>query len=175
MKLKKLCKTIIITLLASLIATLCLFYGILSYRVNSVSGYIENYSKLYGVEKSLIISVIYTESKFNKNAKSSKGAIGLMQVKPATATFILNSDTPITESFLFDSENNIKVGVLYLKYLTKKYGDLITVIACYNAGEGNVIKWLKNGKITVKSIPFKETNNYVRLVLRRKKFIDDYM
>ena len=74
---------------------------------------------------------------------------------------------------LFDAELNIKIGTTYLKYLFEKYKDEVTVLACYNAGENNVISWLKGNKTLEKSqIAYRETQNYVEKVQKVKRYYD---
>ena len=132
---------------------------------------IKTYSKIYELEPSIVASLINAESSYNENAKSNKNAIGLMQIKIETANYLdkLNGNDFITENKLFDAKTNIKYGCEYLRYLVDKFDDINTTLAAYNAGETRVRSWLKNkdysidGK-TLKIIPFKETNNYVKKI-----------
>ena len=129
------------------------------------------YSKLYDLDASVVASLINVESSYNKNAKSNKNAIGLMQIKLETANYLdeINNRNFITESELFDAEINIMYGCKYLRYLIDKFDDIYTSLAAYNAGETRVRSWLKttdyshDGK-TLNTIPFKETNNYVKKI-----------
>lgn len=111
------------------------------------------YSKQYNVEEALIKAVIKTESGGDTTAKSPVGAVGLMQLMPATATRFgtLSSERTIPSK-------NVSAGTQYLSFLYKRYkGDLDKTIAAYNAGEGNVDKY--------KGIPpFRETQDYVKRV-----------
>ena len=136
---------------------------------------INKYSQEQGVDKALIFAIAKTESGFNENAKSSAGAVGIMQIKPETANFVCSfSGEVFDEQKLFDSDYNIKLGTAYFKYLLNKFGDTETALAAYNAGEGNVLKWLQNesysddGK-TLKNIPFAETREYAQKVLKNYK------
>ena len=131
-------------------------------------------SKEYNLSTQLIASVINVESGFKKNEVSTKGAIGLMQIMPTTAIWIaekLSLDTSNITENLKDPEFNINLGCYYFKYLIKKFEDVNTALFAYNAGEGNVINWLKDkrystdGKV-LNSCPYDETNNYVKKVNR---------
>lgn len=108
----------------------------------------------YGVDPSLVKSVIKAESNFNPSAVSPKGAKGLMQLMPSTA-----ADMGVGN--IFDPEQNIDGGVRYLRYLLDNFGgDVELSVAAYNCGQGKVIR---NGNC-VPNIP--ETKNYVRKVMR---------
>lgn len=114
---------------------------------------ITKYSRLYRVDSNLIKSIITAESCFRIKALSHKGASGLMQLIPATA-----------ERFgvknIYNSEQNIRGGTKYLKFLLARYkGNLKKSIAAYNAGEGAVDKY--NG-----IPPYRETKRYVKNVLK---------
>jgi len=102
----------------------------------------------------LIHSVIQVESNYNPYAVSSKGALGLMQLIPATARRFGVAD-------VFNPADNIQGGARYLKYLLDLYGgNYPLALAAYNAGEGAVAKY---GMVP----PYRETENYVKLVGRR--------
>ncbi len=106
-----------------------------------------------GVESPLVQSVIRAESNYNPDAISARGAMGIMQLIPATAKRFGVSDA-------FDPEENIQGGVRYLKFLLDYYqGDYAKAIAAYNAGEAAVDKY--HG-----IPPFAETQNYVVQVAR---------
>jgi len=129
-----------------------------------------NKGNKYEIDKNLIASIIYVESKFNKNAKSNKGAVGLMQLMPQTAKSFYVGDE-FSEDILFKPEVNIEIGVKYLKYLFDKYQDEVTVLACYNAGEKVVLEWKGESKYLEKTqIGYKETLNYVKKVQKIKKY-----
>ncbi len=129
--------------------------------------YINKYSAEFSLDPALIGSVIYEESRFRSGSISEKGAMGLMQILPETAVYIAEK----THDLYFDTKNlnneetNIKYGCYYLSYLFHKYDDLDKVLAAYNAGEGNVDKWIEEGKFEIK---FTETSNFVERVIRSK-------
>jgi hypothetical protein len=120
----------------------------------NVSELVASIASRHEVEPLLVDSVIRVESNYNPSAISPKGALGLMQLIPATARRFGVSDT-------FAPEQNIEGGVRYLKYLMQLYnGDERLALAAYNAGEGAVAKY--------KGIPpYKETQNYVYQVGKR--------
>jgi soluble lytic murein transglycosylase-like protein len=114
----------------------------------------ESAGRKHGLPASLIRSVIQTESAGDTTAVSSAGAKGLMQLMDGTA-----KDLGVQDSF--DPEANVDGGARYLKQLLRRFdGDISKTLAGYNAGPGAVEK---HGGIP----PFKETQNYVRTVLRR--------
>ena len=110
------------------------------------------YEEKYGVNQNLIYAVIKAESNFDKNAVSSKGAIGLMQIMEETAKDVItkNNDIQINinkeniKEKLLKVDNNINVGTKYLKTLLDRYNCIEIAIAAYNAGIGNVDEWIKN-------------------------------
>lgn len=120
-------------------------------------GIVKKYCREYSVEPSLALAVIWTESKFRPAAVSSAGASGLMQIMPTTAEWLAGQvGEDYSDEKLFEPEFNIRLGIYYLSYLQRSFdGDY--VLAAYNAGEGNVKKWLEAGG----EIRFAETKNYV--------------
>lgn len=128
-------------------------------------------SKKYGIDPYLVCAIIYTESKFNKNAISYKNAKGYMQIIEKTAMWI-KDEIPIenfTYDDIFNPKYNIEIGVWYINRLTNQFGRSDVALASYNAGSGNVEKWLKNKKYSkdkkkLDVIPFKETKDYVKKV-----------
>jgi len=119
---------------------------------NQYDSLISEFSKKYQVDFALIKAVIRAESGFNPHAVSRKGAKGLMQLMPATASRVNVSD-------IFNPRDNIEGGVRYLKYLLSLFNDDLRLsLAAYNAGENIVAE--------VRSIPpYRETVDYVRKVL----------
>ena len=122
----------------------------------------------FEIDKSLIFAVIKTESGFDREAVSNKGAVGLMQLKPSTAEYVAKK-LGVKEYSLFDAKDNVRLGVFYLKSLIIKFGDVKTALCAYNAGEGKVTLWLKNsdysrdGK-TIFNVPYKETSDYLKKI-----------
>jgi len=108
---------------------------------------ITGHSKNYDLDPALLAAVIYRESKFDASAKSSSGAIGLMQLLPATAKGIAlhTGGSKFRVSDLWNPEINVRYGAFYLRRLIDKYGDTRLALAAYNAGQANVDSWLALG------------------------------
>ena len=136
------------------------------------SEYIEKYAEEFQVEKELIYAMIKAESNFKAEAISNKEALGLMQILESTALEVAAElEIEVTKEEILNPETNIRLGTKYISNLIKKYGNIELAIASYNAGIGNVDSWIEKQTIKedgtdIENIPFKETNNYVRKVLR---------
>jgi soluble lytic murein transglycosylase len=124
------------------------------------------HSANYDINPALLAAVIEQESKFRADAKSSAGAIGLMQLLPDTAKGIAihTGGSKFVLSDLYNPEINIRYGAWYLHHLMQRYGDEKTALAAYNAGQQNVDRWRAEGK----GIEFPETRAYVDKVERLK-------
>lgn len=118
---------------------------------------VTKYGKMFDVERSVIFAVIHTESKFDADAKSSAGALGLMQIMPATAAWLAQElNVEYNESMLVCPDYNIMLGVYYISYLSKSFGG-DKVFAAYNAGEGKIREWGNR-------IAYKETRDYIKRI-----------
>jgi soluble lytic murein transglycosylase len=125
-----------------------------------------------GLDAALIAGVIYTESRFRDGQVSSAGALGLMQITPATAGDIARKSggTLFEIEDLATAQVNISYGAYYLRYLLNRFdGDKTLALAAYNGGEGNVDRWLaaatqRGERFAVSRIPFSETREYVTRV-----------
>ena len=124
----------------------------LGVNISQYDELIRKASGKYNVEPALVKAIIKAESNFNHRAVSRKGAKGLMQLMPATASYLQVQDS-------FHPENNIEGGVKYVRYLLNFFnGNLPLALAAYNAGENAVVKY--------KGIPpYRETQVYVQRVL----------
>ena len=134
------------------------------------------YKEKYGVDENLIYAVIKAESNFENDAFSNKGAIGLMQLMEETAQDVarksnIEIDFSNVKNELLNVENNINIGTKYLSTLLDRYHNIEVALAAYNAGIGTVDNWIETGinkkdGSDIENIPYKETNNYVRKILR---------
>ncbi|MSO58081.1 MAG: lytic transglycosylase domain-containing protein [Thermoleophilia bacterium] len=116
---------------------------------------------------SLVAAVVYAESEFDPQARSSAGALGLMQLLPTTAEGIAlhTGGERFVVPDLFDPALNLSYGTWYLRSLLDRYGDVPTALAAYHAGPGNVDRWRAAGE----EIGFPETRAYVEKVLRLER------
>jgi soluble lytic murein transglycosylase len=114
------------------------------------------------LDPALLAAVIETESKFDASARSSAGAVGLMQLTPATAEGIAEytHGTKFRLSDLLNPDINVRYGAWYLEHLMQKYDDEKLALAAYNAGQDNVDRWRAAGE----GIQFAETRAYVARV-----------
>jgi len=135
------------------------------------SDIVAKYSSQYGVDENMVYAIIKTESNFNQYAVSSKNAIGLMQITEATGEWAAAKMgiNDFSKDKLFDPDINIEIGCWYIARLLKQFDSCDTAIAAYNAGSGNVSKWLENGSLStdgtnLSAIPYSETENYVKKI-----------
>jgi soluble lytic murein transglycosylase len=125
----------------------------------------------------LVFAIIKAESNFNPNVVSTSNAIGLMQLMDSTAEELAKKldITFLEKSSLYNPELNIRLGTKYFSNLLNEYnGNVALALTAYNAGIGTVKKWIEQGIIKddgsdIENIPYKETNNYVRKILRDYK------
>ena len=130
---------------------------------------IVNWSQKRQLNPVLVTSLIRQESRFEPEIRSPVGATGLMQVMPATGRWIADK-LNLKDYSLTNPEHNINLGTWYLDHTHKEYGDnSLLAVASYNAGPGNVAKWVKKYGLDdfdqfVENIPFPETRGYVESV-----------
>ncbi|MGM0884431.1 MAG: lytic transglycosylase domain-containing protein [Bacillota bacterium] len=138
----------------------------------------------YGIEPHLVAAIIRSETNYRTGQESKKGALGLMQIMPETAAWVVQKAgfNEVTEDMLrHRADVSIEVGSWYLNSLNQQFGhNKIAAVAAYNAGPGNVRKWLDSGvwdgkMESVKQIPFGETRHYVqRVIYYYNKYKDLY-
>lgn len=126
-------------------------------EVKDIDALIDKYSKQFGVNRNLAHAVAQVESNKNQSAISKSGAVGIMQVLPSTSK-AMGINNP------YNTEDNIKAGIKYLKYLQDKFdNNTDLVLSAYNAGEGNVMH---------NNIPI-STKHYVHKVKKEKNKLDN--
>jgi soluble lytic murein transglycosylase len=134
---------------------------------------IRGHAANHGLDPALVAAVVYVESRFDPNAKSAAGAIGLMQLLPETAKGIAlrTGGDGFVVADLRDPEINVRYGSWYLDHLREMYGDMSLTLAAYHAGPGNVDHWREQGL----GIPFPETREYIEEIERlRRVYADAY-
>jgi len=134
---------------------------------------IKEYAARYQLDPLLVASIIRVESNFKPDAVSPKGALGMMQVMPDTAQWILKNEDMgqhTVDDVIRDPKVGIQVGTWYLQSLLKQFdGRLALSLAAYNAGPGKVKQWVANNvwdgsEEHLSDIPFGETRRYVQRV-----------
>ncbi len=126
------------------------------------------------VDPYLVAAIIKTESNFAPSAESPMGARGIMQIMPDTGAWAAEKMglRDFHPDDLYDPKTSIRIGCWYISNLNTEFrGNKMLVIAAYNGGRGNVREWLEKGRWTgehasVDQIPFTETREYVKKVLR---------
>jgi soluble lytic murein transglycosylase len=129
--------------------------------------FIRAHARNYRLEPQLLAAVIYQESKFDADARSPSGAVGLMQLLPETGQGIADrtGGSQWTPDDLLNPELNIRYGSWYLRHLLDKYGNESLALAAYNAGQTNVDRWRERGV----GIQFQETRHYLKRVQELKR------
>ena len=167
---------------AIIILIIIVFLGIFKNKILKIiypktySEFVTIYAEKYNVEENLIYAVIKAESNFEKDAVSHRNALGLMQIMEDTAIDVakkynIDINQENAKEDIVTVENNINIGTKYLNVLMEKYKNKELAVAAYNAGIGTVDTWIEKGIVKqdgsdVENIPFKETNNYVRKILK---------
>lgn len=142
---------------------------------------VNQYAEENDLDPLLVFAIIKAESNFDEDVISNSGAVGLMQLMESTAQEMADDlaiEIPTKEA-LFDPELNIQIGTYYFAYLLGIYeGNIYLALTAYNAGIGNVNTWIEEGTIRedgsdIENIPYKETNNYVRKIVRDYRIYQD--
>lgn len=136
----------------------------------------ENYAGAHGLDEAWVYGLVRQESRFIAQARSSAGAVGLMQIMPRTARFIaakigLRNFKPASVNEL---KTNVTLGTGYMKLVLDQLGHPVLASAAYNAGPGRARRWRDaralEGAIYVETIPFAETRDYVKKVMANAVF-----
>ena len=130
---------------------------------------IEREARKYNLEPAFVAAVIMSESSFRRDAESSVGARGLMQLMPDTAKWIagkLNEDGNFSFERMFDPETNIRYGAWYLGYLAERFrGEPVLVAGAYHAGQGEIQNWINEGRSTLDTMVDGPTKRYAEKVV----------
>jgi len=134
-------------------------------------------AKENGLDPALVAGIIRQESNFNPQATSPAGARGLMQLMPDVGKSLAAQKGigPWNPDLLYDPDVSIKLGTAHLSTLARKYPEVVKVLAAYNAGESRVEKWstktgANDSEVFTERIPFVETRDYVRTILRNRAY-----
>ncbi len=143
------------------------------------SEYVKQYSEEYDIDENFIYAVIKTESGFDPDARSSVGAVGLMQLMPIAFEEVSNNiddNKGLKYSDMYNPEYNIMYGTWYLDYLYKQFGSYELTIAAYHAGMTQVRGWLYSGvldenNLNLDNIPseYSDTRHYINKVISAYK------
>ena len=169
MKLSKKFSVIILSIFSVILVFLSSFFIVEIGGYGAILNKVKQYSKSENLSPHLVLAIIKTESNFNKNAVSNKGAVGLMQLTKSTANYIAKITNFNGEIDLFNEDTNLILGIKYLRYLSNKFSDKNAVICAYNAGETKVREWLdSSGNLVKNKVEYKETFNFLTKVKRRQ-------
>lgn len=168
---------IILTAAALLVCVLCQTVFVVEKKIYPLEygAEVEKAARDYDLDEELIYAVINTESHFDADACSGAGAKGLMQLMPSTFEWLQSlRGEQYDENSLFYPDINIDYGCYLLRYLLDKFGSEETAVAAYNAGFSIVEEWLGNPEyspdgVTLSSIPYPETEEYVKKVESAKE------
>ena len=127
----------------------------------------------FSLDPAYVASVVLAESSFDAEAVSSVGAIGLMQIMPATGEWIAGKleDEPFDVQRLYQPEVNLRYGCWYLRFLLDRYdGDMYTASTAYHQGQGRVDQWLEDPEYsedgrTLTAISSAVTDTYVNRIM----------
>ena len=168
-KLSKKFSIIILSIFTVILVFLSSFFIVEIGGYGAILNKVKQYSKSENLSPQLVLAIIKTESNFNKNAVSYKGAVGLMQLTKNTANYIAKITNFNGEIDLFNEDTNLILGIKYLRYLSNKFSDINAVICAYNAGETKVREWLdSSGNLVKNKVEYKETFNFLTKVKRRQ-------
>lgn len=134
---------------------------------------INRYAAVYKFDPLFVMALVKEESRFQKTARSHRGAIGLMQLMPETALEMAKrTGQKVTLAQIEEPEMNIRLGFHYLSLLRDEFaGDPVAILAAYNAGPANARAWRKGGPLALDQIAFPETRIFVRNVLRTHRWL----
>ncbi len=162
--------------LAAFIVTLALLRTVYPRKYSEL---VTQYAREYGLSENLVYAIIKCESNFKPDSVSHAGAIGLMQITPDTLQWAAMKEgvSSIDSKLLYLSDQNIKYGCCIYSLFFDEFSDMAVSLAAYNAGRGNVLKWLSDKEcsddgILLKNVPFPETDKYIKKVTAVKRIYE---
>lgn len=180
-KLKLFSLLLILVVISVIIIYNAVKLGIQTVYPRKYTDIVEENAEFFDIDKPLLYALIKTESGFDKNAVSSVGAKGLTQITPETFEWLqTKTNEEYEEDALFEPEISIYYGAYFLDMLLDEFGDTETALAAYHAGRGKVNEWLADPRYspdgeTLENIPYEDTADYVKKVMRSyKKYNDIY-
>ncbi len=165
---------LIVAIIVAMNLTIKVYFPLKDYDI------ISSYADANGLKHETVCAIINVESGFNPNAVSNKGASGYMQLMEPTANWGIETLGIQDKTYedIFDPELNIALGTWYFANLNRQFNSENLAIISYNAGSGNVSKWLESNEYseeeTLKNIPFNETKNYY-FKIKLNEFIYKYL
>lgn len=134
---------------------------------------INSYAAVYKFDPLFVMALVKEESRFQRTARSHRGAIGLMQLMPETALEMARKmGQKVSLAQIEEPEMNIRLGFHYLSLLREEFaGDPVAILAAYNAGPANARAWRKEGPLTLDQIAYPETRAFVKSVLRTHRWL----
>ena len=155
-------------LVLALGGSLFILYATWQQEVADLRNVVQQVALEEGLDPRLIEAIVEVESGGNPTAVSPAKAYGLMQLRLPTAGEV--AGRPVTEQDLFDPRLNVQLGCRYLRKMLRRFGnDLRLALMAYNAGPGNVDRWLAEERDPVRilrELAFRETRNYVHKIDR---------
>lgn len=141
---------------------------------------VEQYADAFGIDPYLVMALIKVESNYRPSAVSKSGAIGLMQIMPDTGAWaaqMLGAGSYYDDR-LKEPDFNIMIGSWYMAHMLSLYNDPTVAVAAYNAGRGNVDRWLADGTWSgaaeaASDVPYKETREFIKKVMRAWEMYSD--
>lgn len=164
-------KSVLSTILLLVVIACCVIIFATTFPVKKRK-FVASVCDRYNLKLELVYALINVESGWDASARSSSGAVGVMQVMPSTADEVATK-LDMGEYDLTNFEDNVQIGCYYLRYLLDMFDDEKLALCAYNAGPNTVRLWLADERYVddgdLKTIPYKETKNYIKKIQFNKK------
>lgn len=160
---KKASKIMTAAATAAMLVVICAAIALCALFPNKYAEEVNAAADEFGLDRALVRSVVWAESKFDRRATSKKGAVGLMQLMPETFEFCCNV-LRIKDGNVYDPATNLRCGCYYLSVLADKFdGNVTAALVAYNAGEGHAQKFVNGGPA------YPETQKYLKDISAAKR------